>query len=191
MSSKDTIISTAAQYILEKGNLSDSIRDIAKNVGTSHRMINYHFGSSDVFWEALVNEIRKKEILRIRHLHEQNNFPLSVSPYIKTFTTNEYRKVFSIVLEIYTKALGKPDAFADFRNSYINDWVASISQGAMAQYQLDAECARTLARIKVAFIRGILLDYFVTNDEAALLSACRHLDQMLADAVQQRRAAAH
>lgn len=183
MSPKETIISAAADYILEKGNISDSIRDIAKNVGTSHRMINYHFGSSDVFWEAVVNEIRKKEILRIGHLHEENSFPLSVTSYIRTFTTNEYRKVFSIVLEIYSKALRNPDAFAGFRNSYINDWISSISQRVIAQHQLDADLARTLARIKVAFIRGILLDYFVTNDEAALLQACRHLDRILADSV--------
>lgn len=184
MSPRETIISAAADYLLEKGNLSDSIRDIAKNVGTSHRMINYHFGSPDVFWEAVVNEIRKKEILRIRDLHAENHVPLSATSYIRTFATNEYRKVFSVVLEIYTKALANPQAYADFRNSYIDDWIASISQAAVARYQLDAELAKTLARIKVAFIRGILLDYFVTNDEPALMRACAQLDQMLADAVQ-------
>lgn len=183
MGPKELIISAAADYILEKGNISDSIRDIAKNIGTSHRMVNYHFGGPDAFWEALVNEIRKKEILRIRHLHEENNFPLSVASYINTFTTSEYRKVFSIVLEIYSKALRNPEAFENFRNSYINDWIASISQRVMAQYRLDEDFARTLARIKVAFIRGILLDYFVTHDEPALMQACRHLDRMLADSV--------
>jgi AcrR family transcriptional regulator len=187
MSPRETIISAAADYILEKGNISDSIRDIAKKIGTSHRMVNYHFGNPDAFWEALANEIRKKEILRIRSLHEQNNDPLRVASYIKTFTTIEYRKVFSIVLEIYSKALRNPEAFENFRNSYINDWIASISQRAGAQYQLDEGLARTLARIKVAFIRGILLDYFVTNDESALMQACEHLDRMLADTVRRQK----
>lgn len=184
MGPKDTILSAAADYLLEKGNFSDSIRDIAKNVGTSHRMINYHFGSSDKFWEALVNEIRKKEILRVRHLHEENKFPLSVTSYISTFTTQEYKKVFNIVLEIYLKALKDPEAFESFRNSYIDDWVASISQRVMAQYRLDEDFSRTLAKIKVAFIRGIMLDYFITHDAQALTKACEHVDAMLLASIQ-------
>jgi AcrR family transcriptional regulator len=183
MNSKETIISAAADYILEKGDLSDSIRDIAKNVGTSHRMVNYHFGGSDGFWEALVNEIRKKEILRIRHLHEENKYPLSVSPYVNTFITQEYKKVFNIVLEIYLKALKNPDGFSAFRHSYIDDWIASISQGIDRQYPEIRNISGTLARIKVAFIRGILLDYFMTNDVQALMQACKYMDNMLQESI--------
>lgn len=183
MSPKDSIIGAAADYILEEGNISDSIRDIAKNIGTSHRMINYHFGNSDAFWEALVNEIRKKEIVRVHKLHEENHFPLSVASYIHTFTTDEYKKVFNIVLEIYIKALRNPEAFSDFRKSYIDDWISSIGTKLIAQYRLEENEAKTLARIKVAFIRGILLDYFVTNNAEALMQACRHIDRMLLDSI--------
>ena len=44
--------------MLEHGLANESIRNIAQKIGTSHRMINYHFGSSEGFWEALINEIR-------------------------------------------------------------------------------------------------------------------------------------
>lgn len=46
---KSTIIQNAATYVLENGLADESICTITHGIGTSHRMINYHFGGSESF----------------------------------------------------------------------------------------------------------------------------------------------
>lgn len=179
ITAKNKILIDAANYLLKKGELSDSIREIAKNIGTSHRMINYYFSGNDEFWEAVINQIRSIEVVRLQDLKNNSTRALEISSYIETLTTNEYKKVFSIVLEIYLKCIKEPDRFKDFKISFIDSWVNSTSQNVEKETGVSHEAASQISRVRLALVRGIMMDYFITNDREALRSACALADKML------------
>lgn len=179
LTAQEKILSDAANYLLQKGELSDSIREIAKNIGTSHRMINYYFSGNDIFWEAVINEIRKMEVQRLRSLKDNSASPLDISSYISTLTTAEYKKVFSIVLEIYLKCIKDPEKFSDFKVSFIDSWVQSSSASIESEMGISSQEAKNIARVRLALVRGIMMDFFITNDRTALIEACALADRML------------
>jgi len=51
------ILQTAREHFAEHGFGAASVRDIAKDAGTTHSMIRYHFGSKDLLWREAVRDM--------------------------------------------------------------------------------------------------------------------------------------
>ncbi|MGZ8722334.1 MAG: TetR/AcrR family transcriptional regulator, partial [Aeromicrobium sp.] len=47
MGRRDELAEQATDYVLEAGLIGLSLRPLAAAIGTSDRMLNYHFGSKD------------------------------------------------------------------------------------------------------------------------------------------------
>lgn len=177
---KEVIIQKAAEHVLKNGLASESIRTIAQGIGTSHRMINYHFSNSESFWEALINEIRRLEIERTKKylVTQDAEKRHDIAKAWEYFSTPEYQKIFTLIFEIYVKILRAPDGHEAFVQSFINEWLDLLSANLMKRYQLKSSEARRYARLRLACIRGLMLDLLLTHDEQEITEAVQLLDQL-------------
>lgn len=185
---KSTIIQNAATYVLEHGLADESIRTIAQGIGTSHRMINYHFGGSEEFWEALINEIRRVEIDRSRTYFAQVGAPASqeVSQAWSHFSTPEYQKIFQLIFEIYVKVLRSPHGHEAFVHSFIDEWLQLLTTHLTQHHAMAAEEALPYARLRLACIRGLMLDLLLTQQSESIAQAAQLFDQLMANQLMRR-----
>lgn len=185
---KPTLIQNAATYVLEHGLADESIRTIAQGIGTSHRMINYHFGGSEGFWEALINEIRRIEIDKSRsYFASRQTAPdLGIAQAWAYFSTPEYQKIFRIIFEIYVKVLRSPQGHEAFARSFVDEWLGLLSASYAQHYQLPASEALPYARLRLACIRGLMLDLLLTQEAESIAQAAQLFDQMLAGQLTRR-----
>ena len=58
---RDRLLEAAVQHALKKGIVDLSLREIALEIGTSHRMLVYHFGSREGLLVAVVREARNSD----------------------------------------------------------------------------------------------------------------------------------
>jgi len=71
------ILETARDAFAEHGFAGANIRDIAREAGTTHSMITYHFGTKDQLWRAAVREM-------FQHIREEVFEPLDLEEHSST-----------------------------------------------------------------------------------------------------------
>ena len=60
-SAKDALLERVLDYAAREGVADKSLREIAAGVGTSHRMLLYHFGSREGVLVAIVAEVERQQ----------------------------------------------------------------------------------------------------------------------------------
>jgi len=144
-----------------------SLRELAAAIGTSHRMLIYHFGSREGLLVAVTRAVEE----------EQRSFlaRLAADPAVgpREAITAMWRHLADtrlwpserLFFEIYGQALQGRPGTAGFLDGIVEDWIAMITQYS-AQLGIPPEAARADARLGIAVIRGLLLDLLATGDRA-------------------------
>jgi AcrR family transcriptional regulator len=150
--------------------LSDtSLRDLAAAVGTSHRMLLYHFGSRDGLVAAIVAavEARQREALRViaatatspgevvRRQWAQLADP-ALAPFVRLF------------FEVAALALRRRPGTEGFLDDAVGPWL-EVAGDVGRDLGLDVQEADV--RAGIALVRGLLLDLVATGDRAGTTAA--------------------
>ena len=64
--------------------------------------------------------------------------------------------------------------------SFVDQWLQLLSQSMAEQYGLPSDEARRFARLRLACIRGLMLDLLLTQDQQGVADAAQLLDQLFA-----------
>jgi AcrR family transcriptional regulator len=166
---RERLLDAAIAYAGDHGISDVSLRELARALGTSHRMLLYHFGSRRGLVVAIVQrlEARQRDVLAQlgaepgdepagtgramwRHLADP-----AMAPYERLF------------YEVYAHALqGRPgtDGFLD---DVVDSWLEPATAYWAAQGR-DPAAARAEARLGLAVVRGLLLDLLATGDRAGV-----------------------
>lgn len=158
---------------VQRTGISDlSLRELAAAVGTSHRMLLYHFGSRE---GLLVAVVRAVEDAQRAFLAELTSDPgVSVADAMRmlwqrladpSLSPNE-----RLFFELYALALQGRPGTAGLLDDIVDAWVTLAVEHA-AHRGIRAEDARTDARLGVAVVRGLLLDLLATGNRAAVDAA--------------------
>jgi AcrR family transcriptional regulator len=176
---REKLLWAVMAYVSEHGLGDVSLRELATGIGTSHRMLIYHFGSREGLLVAVVKAVEAAQRQFLAEVAADTS--LSPADVMRTM----WRRVADPVLwpnvrlffEIYSQALQKRPGTAGFLDDIISSWVEPMAEYAR-QRGMDAETARVDARLSVAVSRGLLLDLLATGDRAAV-DACveRYLAQ--------------
>ena len=161
------LLSRAVDVIARHGVGALSLRRLAADIGTSHRMLIYHFGSKEALLVEVIRSIeeRQREALAaldldpyatpadaIRAMWHRLADP-ALSPYERLF------------FELYGQALqGYPDT-APLLEGIVDNWL-DLNVELAARRGIPAGTARAHARLGLAVIRGLLLDLLATGDRA-------------------------
>jgi AcrR family transcriptional regulator len=152
-------------YLAEHGIGDLSLRQLASALGTSHRMIIYHFGSRDGLLVAVVRameeqqradfaELRREPVTSAAELGRRMWRRLSdpaLAPFERLF------------FEIYGQALQGRAYAQPLLDGVVEDWLGPLTEFLVLD-GLAPETARAQARLALATTRGLLLDLLATGD---------------------------
>ncbi|OWY61240.1 hypothetical protein B7486_64840 [cyanobacterium TDX16] len=165
---------------LETSGSSDlSLRDLASRVGTSHRMLIYHFGSKAELLVAVAQEVEREQQAALADLGAAaaGGDPREVAEAMWQRTTApDLADRARLFYELYGQALmGRPGT-TQILEGDVDRWVDGAAALLEAQ-GTDSRQARVDARLSLAVVRGLLLDLLASGDRAAVDAAhARFLD---------------
>ncbi|MEO3929776.1 TetR/AcrR family transcriptional regulator [Micromonosporaceae bacterium B7E4] len=161
------LLSRVVDRMAEQGVSALSLRRLAADLGTSHRMLIYHFGSKEGLLVEVVREIESRQRAALASL----DFDPVDSPAdaIRSMWRRladpalwPYERLF---FELYGQAVqGYPGTTA-LLEGVVESWL-DLNVELAARRGVPAELARTHARLGLAVIRGLLLDLLATGDRA-------------------------
>ena len=153
-------------WFAEHGVGDTSLRTLATGIGTSHRMLNYHFGSREGLLGAVVEAVEQAEHAALVELAATHDDPFEAGAAFWTRVADRAEVFAPLFFELSTHAMrGQPHA-AGLRAWLRTGWLDALTGGYL-DLGLPPDRARTLALQSLAMARGLLFEVAVTGDRAA------------------------
>jgi AcrR family transcriptional regulator len=177
-----TLLEAAIEFSARHGLSGVSLRQMAEALGTSHRMLIYHFGSKDGLLVAIVNEVESRQREQMAALDADPT--LSPREQVRRMWRQladpamwPHERLF---FEVYGQALQGRPHMTQLLDSAVESWLGPIT--AIGQRSgLTKRQARANARLALAVVRGLLLDLLATGDRKGCDDA---MDRFIADYVE-------
>ncbi|MFE2044602.1 TetR/AcrR family transcriptional regulator [Streptomyces sp. NPDC059477] len=160
--SRNELLGKAVAHVGERGMGDMSLRGLAESIGTSHRMLLYHFGSREQLLVQILQRLRAEEqrtysagipdISRVQLLRRL--WDLYTSPESDARIRN-----FFYVIGL---AAQQPDLYREFLDS-LADWTTILHEQGLRE-GLDDKRAATEAHLLTCSVRGLVLDLITSGD---------------------------
>jgi len=168
-SARDRLLHDAIAYVAEHGLADLSLRRLAAAIGTSHRMLIYHFGSKEGLVVAVIRAVEEQQRVRLAELElDPGLSPADMARRMWQHLSDPamWRNE-RLFFEMYGHALqARAPGSADFLRDIVESWLEPIAAIRAAQ-GMAPDAARAQARLDLAMTRGLLLDLLATGDRAA------------------------
>ncbi|GAA5169831.1 TetR/AcrR family transcriptional regulator [Pseudonocardia eucalypti] len=164
--SRERLLNAAVHYLGTRGISDLSLRQLADALGTSHRMLIYHFGSKEGLVTEVLNTVARSQRAWWTQLltTTEEEWPRRLWRATADPALEPYARLF---FELYGHALqGRAPARTLFEQD-IEYWLESAA-AALVEAGVPADRARALARLAVATARGLMLDLLATGNRAAV-----------------------
>lgn len=173
-SGRERLLGAAIELAAQDGIRDVSLRQIAAVLGTSHRMLIYHFGSKDGLLAAISAAVEQQQRDALARLSDDPSVtPVEAASRMwERFADPAVWPLERLFFDLYAQALHGSEALAGFLDAALEPWFAPIVEAQTAS-GMPAEAARALARLGVATTRGLLLDLLATGDRAGVDAAMR------------------
>lgn len=154
-------------HLAEHGVAGSTLRSIAAAIGTSHRMLIYHFGSRDGLLLAVVRRVEEEQRAAMAALAADPDTSVA------ELTRRMWQRVADprlhpherLFFELYGRALQGDPGAAPMLEWVVPAWVDQLAAVLVAR-GVPADRARATARLGLATTRGLLLDLLATGDRA-------------------------
>jgi AcrR family transcriptional regulator len=169
---RERLLAAAMEHVAEHGVGDLSLRGLAAALGTSHRMLIYHFGSREGLLIEVIRAVeeQQREALRLILEQEADAPPAEIMRrmWARVADPALWPNV-RLFFEVYAQALqGSPHALP-LLDGIVDAWVEPLA--ALVAPDRPAAEARAEARLGVAVVRGLLLDLLATGDRDAVDAA--------------------
>ena len=180
---KAALLSALADHLLGEGVADASLRPVASALGTSARMLIYHFGSKDELVVAALREVRAREqamLLRAIQRSGSTSIAEVVQHIWHWYTAPRREPYLRLFFEVLGLALQNPSRFPGFLETVRRD-LLDLAEEAMVQAGFPRNEARVRATFYIGALRGLLLDMLATKDRARLAAAADLLAGLMTD----------
>jgi AcrR family transcriptional regulator len=175
-SGRDRLLAAVIDHYATDGLGEQSLRQIATAVGSSHRMLLYHFGSKDGLLLAVAQGVEARTKARLTAMitvrgpsssetTDQNI--VDMWEMVADPTQANFERLF---FALYNRALQGDEAIRPMLVGDIDGWIAVNVQLSAGQGIPD-DVARAHTRLGIAVTRGLLLDLLATGDRAGVDAA--------------------
>ena len=165
---RERLLTAAVEQAMRGGITDMSLRELAAAIGTSHRMLLYHFGSRDGLLAAVAHVVEEAQRAAVS---QQGITIANARQFWQHFSDPQLWPAERLFFELYAHALlGRPGTEGFLENA-IEPWVTAIAPAIAHEAGLDDKTARAEARLVVAVTRGLLLDLLATGDRDAVTEA--------------------
>jgi AcrR family transcriptional regulator len=165
--SRERLLDAAVGRALDTGIADLSLRQLAAAIGTSHRMLIYHFGSREGLLAAVTQAVEDQQRAA---LLQSRTFPQDARRFWDRLSDPQLWPQERLFFELYAYALRGRPGTEGFLDGIVESWVAPVAD-ALVKAGADERTARADARLGVAVVRGLLLDLLATGDRAGVTEA--------------------
>jgi AcrR family transcriptional regulator len=162
---RQDLLADAVAYGRAHGLAGTTLRQLADAIGTSHRMLLYHFGSREGLLAAVVAEVEASERRAATALAAD-------APDADEVLRRGWERLRApdrageerLFFELTAAAMQGTPGTERLRDELVDPWLADDADPA----------ARHARRVDIAVMRGLLLDVLVTGDGAGVDAAFEH-----------------
>ena len=173
--SRESLLADAVEHFARNGIGDASLRSIAASVGTSHRMLIYHFGSREGLLAEVVRTVEQQQRDLLAGLSE-----LPIEEQTEQF----WRRVTEAALiygplffELSAHAMQDLPHTESLKADLINVWLPPLIELCI-RAGLPPDQAPAYARLGLAASRGLLFDLLLTGDRAGVDEASALLNRL-------------
>lgn len=158
---RQDLLDRVLAHVAERGISDLSLRQLAAAIGTSHRMLIYHFGSHEGLVTAVVASIESQQRALMQQLAGSVDTPAELLRAIwRQVADPDIRPFVRLFFEVLAAAMQQRPGTEGFLDSLTAPWLADGEQAA-AHFGVQASPADL--RLGVAVIRGLLIDVVATD----------------------------
>lgn len=158
MNRRDELTEAATDYALAHGLIGLSLRPLAAELGTSDRMLIYHFGSKDDLVAAVLDASNRRSVAFITAMPSATSRRQAVLDLWSTYAEHEQlRRCQRIYVEAAALGLFGREPYASSIRDSNTVWVAAVASYLERSGVPSAETTR-LVRLVDATLNGVLLD---------------------------------
>ena len=184
---RERLLAAAIDAAAEHGFSHLSLRQLAEHLGTSHRMLLFHFGTKDALLLEIVRAVEQQQ----RHAvapsgagrHEPNAG--SAAARMNAFWDRlrdpamwPYERLF---FEIYVQAMRGTEPAVHLLDHDVDSWTDAMV-AMLTDVGIEPATARVDARLMLAVCRGLLLDLVANEDPDAVDTAMRRFGSLMLSA---------
>lgn len=167
---RDELLERAVAHVAAEGVGDASLRSLASALGTSHRMLIYHFGSKDGLLVAVAAEVERRQRVALADLDPSGPPEQVVRAMWARLADPALWPFERLFFELYARGLQGDPGAVPFLEGIVEAWIAPIVEVRVAGGVAEAD-ARAEARLGLAVFRGLLLDLLATGDRAGVDAA--------------------
>ncbi|HWD42389.1 MAG TPA: TetR/AcrR family transcriptional regulator [Actinomycetota bacterium] len=176
---RERLLAAAVEYAAEHGLADLSLRALAGALGTSHRMLIFHFGSKEGLLVEVVRAVEAQQRALLAELRADPDLdPLGQMQALWEHLTSPalwpYERLF---FEVYAQGLLGKEPARRLLDDAIDAWLPPVV-GLLTAQGVPPEEARAEARLSLAVTRGLLLDLLATRDLDAVNAAMGRFTQL-------------
>jgi AcrR family transcriptional regulator len=152
---RDALLDKVMAYAAEHGIADKSLREIATGVGTSHRMLLYHFGSREGLLAAIVGAVEEQQRAVLAALSEDGDpaeVMLRLWEQVSQPALRPYVRLFFATVGMAVQGVPGTQTLLD---NLTTPW---LEQGGEAARRLGVPADPAAIRLGVAVSRGLLLE---------------------------------
>lgn len=153
------------EHFTTEGLADQSLRRIAEAIGSSHRMLLYHFGSKDGLLLEVVRAVEARTAERLAQVADIADMrsDVVIRRMWSYLTDPELAGFERLFFALYGRALQGDGAARPLLADDIEHWLEA-NVALAASVAVPAELVRTHSRLGLAVMRGLLLDLLATGD---------------------------
>lgn len=175
--SRESLLAEAVEHFAKNGIGDASLRSIATSVGTSHRMLIYHFGSRKGLLAEVVRAVEQQQRDLLAEVLT-TDLPIAGQNELFWRRVTEATLIYGpLFFELSAHAMQDLPHTESLKADLINVWLPPLID-LCVRAGLPADEAPAYARLGLAASRGLLFDLLLTGDRAGVDEASALLNRL-------------
>jgi AcrR family transcriptional regulator len=181
---RERLLEATLAYVSQHGVANVGFRELARALGTTHRMLGYHFGSKEGLLVEVVRAVEQRQREALAELaagegedrgdsgdDEDGHEPAEqMRRFAERLTDPQLWPNERLFFELYGQALHGRRPAADLLPEVVTAWVGPLAE-LSERLGVAPEDAPIHARLLLAVGRGLLLDLLATGDRETVMAA--------------------
>jgi len=171
---RQQLLERATDHVVKHGLPDLSLRPLGDAIGSSARMLIYHFGSKEALIAAVLERATSLQQEALREAMRARTFPKAgdfITWFWAQLTSPELRPLLQLLFEVDALGLRRNEVYASFSQAALETW-RNLLDDLLTQLHGQPP-SEGLSTLLVGTVNGLLLDLLVTGDEARVNKAFR------------------
>lgn len=174
---REDVLDRIVEHLLAQGVRDLTVRRLAGAVGTSHRMLNYYFGSKEELLRAVYTALRTRftQLVGAAAATVDDKVPLGRLLWNAMLADP---RVLPLMGQIAGLALLEPEIYGELAAEHLRELVR-LNEAILAESLVPDDRRPAMATLIVAAIRGLQIDLVTTKDRERVEAAFTELEGLV------------